>query len=77
MSKTDEMAGLIETLGKFDPKTGTVSCYDERLLLFLTANNIPDDNADMHKAIFLSEVVRNIHQVLSDLCSLTRRLVKC
>ena len=33
------------------------------------ANNIPDDNADMRKAIFLSEVGRDIHQVLSDICS--------
>ena len=46
-----------------------VSCYEERLLLYLTANNIPDDNADRRKAIFLSEVGRDIYQVLFDLCS--------
>ena len=40
------MAGLIGTLGKFALKTETVSCYEERLLLYLTANNIADDNAD-------------------------------
>ena len=37
--------------------------------MYLTANNIPDDNADRRKAIFLSEVGRDIYQVLSDLCS--------
>ena len=61
-------AGLIGTLGKFDPKTNTVSCYEERLLLYLTANTIADDNADRRKAIFLSEVGRDIYQVLFDLC---------
>ena len=53
MSKPDEMAGLIGTLGKFDPKTETVSRYEERLLLYMTANNIADDNAERRKAIFL------------------------
>ena len=38
-------------------------CYEERLLLYLTANNIPDDNADRRKTIFLNEVA------LSNLCS--------
>ena len=66
MSKPDEMAGLIGTLGKFDPKTEMVTCYEERLLLYLTANNIADDNADRRKGKFLSEVGRNIYQVLSD-----------
>ena len=63
------MAGLIGTLGKFDPKPESVSCYEERLLFYLTANNIADDYADRRKAIFLSEVGRDIYQVLSDLCS--------
>ena len=62
--------GLIGTLGKFDPKTETVSCYEERLLLlYLAANNIADDNAVRRKAIFLSEMGRDIYQVLSVLCS--------
>ena len=69
MSKPDEMARLIGTLGKFDPKTETVLCYEEPLLLYLTANNIADDNADRRKASFLSEVGKDIYQVLSDLCS--------
>ncbi|KAK2160815.1 hypothetical protein NP493_1626g00022 [Ridgeia piscesae] len=70
MSKPgNEMAGLIGTLGKFDPNTKTVSCYEERLLLYLTANNIADDNADRRKANFLSEMGKDIYQVLSDLCS--------
>ena len=69
MSKPDEMAGLIGTLGKFDPKTEMVTCYEERLLLYLTANNIADDNADRRKGKFLSEVGRNIYQVLSDWCN--------
>ena len=57
VSKPNKMAGLIGMLGKFDPKTETVSCYEERLLLlYLTANNIADDNTDRRKAIFLSEV---------------------
>ncbi len=43
-----------------------VSCYEGCLLLYLTANNTPDDR---RKAIFLSEVGRDIYQVLSDLCS--------
>ena len=46
-----------------------MSCYEERLLLCLTANDIADDHADRRKAIFLSEVGRDIYQVLSDLCS--------
>ena len=69
MSKPDEMADLIGTLGKFDPRTETVSCYEERSLLYLTANNTADENAGRRKAIFLSEVGRDIYQVLSDLCS--------
>ena len=39
------------------------------MLLYLTANNIADDNADRRRAIFLSEAGRGICQVLSDLCS--------
>ena len=56
-------------IGKFDPKTESVSCYEERLLLHLTANNIADEHADRRKSIFLSEVGRDIYQILSDLCS--------
>ena len=76
MSKPDEMAGLVGTLGKFDPKTKTVSCYEERLLLYLTANNIADDIADRRKAIILGEMGRDIYQVLSDLCSLDKAASK-
>ena len=36
---------MIGTLGKFDPKTQTVSCYDERLLLYLTENDIANTRA--------------------------------
>ena len=52
------MAGFIGTLGKFDPKTETVTSYEERLKLYLVANNIAanDANAERRKAIFLSEV---------------------
>ena len=57
MSNPDELAGPI---GTFDPKTETVSSYDERLLLYLTANNIPDNNPDRRKAIY---------KALSELCS--------
>ena len=39
------------------------------MLLYLTANNIADDNAYRRDAIFLSDVGRDIYQVLSDLCS--------
>ena len=46
-----------------------MSCYEERLLFYSTANNIADDNAARRKAIFLSEVGRFMYQVLSDLCS--------
>ena len=46
-----------------------MSCYEKPLLLYLTANNIADDNADRRKAIFVSEVGRDIYQVLSDLCN--------
>ena len=56
MNKLDEMEGLLRTFGKFHRKTETVSCYEERLLLYSTANNIVDDNAARRKAIFLSEV---------------------
>ena len=73
MSKPDEMAGLIGTLGKIDPKTETVSYYEERLLLYLTANNIADDNGDRRKVIFLSEVGRNRYYPI---VALTRRLAK-
>ena len=38
-------------------------------MLYLTANNIADDNADRRKAIFLSEVGRGICHVLSVLGS--------
>ena len=44
-------------MGKF---LETVSCYEERLLLCLTATNIADDNAG--KAIYLSDVGRDIYQ---------------
>ena len=46
-----------------------MTCYEERLLLYLTADNIADEHADSRKAIFLSEVGRDIYQVLSYLCS--------
>ena len=46
------------------------------MLLFLTANNIPDSNADRRKAIFLIEVGRDIYQVLSELCSLDKAASK-
>ena len=72
MSKPDEMAGLIGMLGKLDQKTKTVSCYKECLLLYLTEYNIADDNAVRSKAIFISEVGRDIYQVLSDSCSPTK-----
>ena len=36
---------------------------------YLTANNIAKDNADRRKAIFLSEVGKDIYHVLSNLCS--------
>ena len=53
-----------------------MSCYEERLLLFLTTNNISDDTADTRKAIFLSEVGRDIYQILSDLYSPDKRASK-
>ena len=70
-SRENNMAGLIGTLGKFDPKTETVTSYEERLKLYLVANNIAanDENAERRKAIFLSEVGKEIFQVLSDLFS--------
>ena len=43
-----------------------MSCYEERLQLYLKVNNIADDNADRREAIFLSEMGRDIYQVLSD-----------
>ena len=57
-SREYKMAGLIATLGMFDPKTETVTSYKERLKLYLVANNIAanDANAERRKAIFLSEV---------------------
>ena len=67
MSKLDEMAGQFGTLRKFDRKTETVSRYEGRLLLYLTANIISDDSADRRKALFLSEVGMGIYQLLSDL----------
>ena len=44
--------------GEFDPKTETVTSYEERLKLYLVANNIAtnDANAERRNAIFLSEV---------------------
>ena len=65
------MSGLIGGLGKFEPKTETVDCYEERLKLYLVANNIlgVEGNAERRKAIFLSEVGKDIFQVLSDLFS--------
>ena len=63
------MAGLIGTLGKFDAITETGTRYEERLLLFSTANNIAEDNADRRKTVFVSEQEKDIHQVLSDSCS--------
>ena len=70
-SRENKMAGLIGILGKFDPKTETVTSYEERLKLYLVANNIAanDANAERRKAIFLSEVGKEIFQVLSDLFS--------
>ena len=52
------VGSLIGNLGKFDPKTETVTSYEERLKLHLVANNIAanDANAERRKAIFLSEV---------------------
>ena len=63
------MAGLIGGLGQFDPKSETVDYYEQRLKLYLLANNVVESvaNADRRKAIFLSEVGRDIFQVLSDL----------
>ena len=69
MSKPDEMACLIGTLGKFGPKTERVSCYEECLVLYVMANSIAEDNADRRKAIFLNEVGRDIYQLLPDFCS--------
>ena len=37
--------------------------------MYLTVTNMADDNADRRNAIFLSEVGRDIHQLLSGLCS--------
>ena len=70
-SRENKMAGLVSTLGKFDPKTETVTSYEERLKLYLVANNISanDENEERRKAIFLSEVGKEIFQVLSYLFS--------
>ena len=39
--------GSVRNVGKIWPqKTEIVSYYEERLLLYLTANNIADENAD-------------------------------
>ena len=54
-----------------------MSCYGERLLLYLTANNVADAHADRRKAIFLSEVGTDIYQVLSDLCSPDKAASNC
>ena len=42
--------------------------YEEGLLLYLTVNNIAEDNADRRKAICY-EVGKDIYQLLPDLCS--------
>ena len=70
-SRENKMAGIIGTLVKFDPKTETVTYFEERLKLYLIANNIAanDAHAERHKAIFLSEVGKEIFKVLSDLFS--------
>ena len=48
-----------------------LDCYEERLKLYLVANNIlaVEGNAERRKAIFLNEVGKDIFQVLSDLFS--------
>ena len=72
------MGGTIPMLSPHPEKWGDASprpppidarCYEERLLLYLAANNIADDIADRRKAIFLRKVGRDIYHVLSDLCS--------
>ena len=65
-SHENKMAGLIGTLGKFDPKTETVTSYNEQHKLYLVANNIAanDANAERCKAIFLSEVGKNCQSSL-------------
>ena len=52
------MAALIGRLGQFDPKSETMDCYEQRLKLYLLANNVVESvaNADRRKAILLSEV---------------------
>ena len=65
------MAGFIGALGKFDPKSETVGSYEERLKLYLIANNITANagNDERRKAIFLTDVGKEIFQDLSDLFS--------
>ena len=65
------MACFIGALGKFDPKSETVGSYEERLKLYLIANDIAANagNEERRKAIFLTEVGKEIFQVLSDLFS--------
>ena len=48
-----------------------MTSYEERLKLYLVANKTAanDENAERRKAIFLSEVGKEIFQVLSDLFS--------
>ena len=48
-SRENKMAGHIGTLGKFDPKTETVTSYEERLKLYLVANNIAAKDANTEK----------------------------
>ena len=49
------MACFIGALGKFDPKSETVGSYEERLKLYLIANDIAANagNEERRKAIFL------------------------
>ena len=56
------MAGFIDALGKFDPKSETVGSYEERLKLYLITNNITANasNEERRKAIFLTEVGKEI-----------------
>ena len=51
-SRKNKMAGLIGTLGKFDPKTETVTSYEEWLKLYLVVNNIEANDANGAKLYF-------------------------
>ena len=70
-SALQTMACFIGALGKFDPKSETVGSYEERLKLYLIANDIAANagNEERRKAIFSTEVGKEIFQVLSDLFS--------